>query len=78
MSEISALNSALTGIQRGLEGARKNASDIAKAGTSDNPTVEDFIKPLVDLKVNSLQVRASAKVLETVDKTIGSLFDEKA
>jgi hypothetical protein len=78
MNEISALNSAIAGIQKGLSGARKNAAEIARAGTEENYSTEGFIKPAVELKQNSLQVQASAKVLKTVDDMIGSLLDEKA
>jgi len=76
MSEISALNSSLLGIQKGLSGMRKNAADIAKSGPG--LSTEQLTTSIVDLKANELQVQASAKVLETIDKTIGSLFDEEA
>ena len=76
MSDISAMNSAMAGIQTGLEGMRKNAMEIARSGPS--LSTEQLTTSIVDLKSNQLQVQASAKVLETVDKTIGSLFDDKA
>ena len=76
MSDISAMNSAMTGIQNGLSGMRKNAMEIAKMGPS--MSTEQLTTSIVDLKSNEIQVQASAKVLETVDKTIGSLLDEKA
>ena len=79
MSEISALNSALLGIQKGLTGMRKHAGDIAGASTSENGLApENLAQSIVGLKESELQVKASAKVLKTVDETIGSLFDDKA
>ena len=79
MSEISALNSSLLGIQKGLSGMRKNAADIAKAGTQDTGiSTGQLTQSIVGLKENELQVKASAKVLQTIDETIGSLIDDKA
>ena len=79
MTDISALNSAFTGIQKGLEGMRKSASDITRAGTTENGlSAEGLTTAIVELKENQVQVQASAKVLKTVDETIGSLFDDKA
>ena len=79
MSEISALNSALTGIQKGLTGIRKNAADIASAGNLDSgPGTEQLTRSIVSLKENEILIQASAKVLKTVDETIGTLFDEEA
>jgi len=79
MSEISALNSALTGIQKGMSGIRKSAADIASASTLENGfSTEDIARSAVNLKENELLVKASVKVLKTVDETIGSLFDDEA
>ena len=79
MSDISALNSSILGIQKGLSGMRKNAADIARAGSTDvGPSNEQLTRSIVGLKENELQVKASAKVLKTVHDTIGSLFDDKA
>jgi len=79
MSEISAINSALTGIQKGLSGMRKNASDIANAGVSEKGlSVEDLARSTVSLKENELQVKGSLKVLKAVDEMIGTLIDEEA
>lgn len=79
MNEISALNSSLLGIQKGLSGLRKNAADIARAGSAEGGvTTGQLTTSIVGLKESELQVKASARVLETVNETIGSLFDEKA
>lgn len=79
MSEISALSSSLLGIQKGLSGMRKNADDIARAGSTEaGLSSEQLTTSIIGLKESELQVKASAKVLETVNDTIGSLFNDKA
>jgi hypothetical protein len=35
------------------------------------------VEPLVGLKLNELQVQASAEVIKAVDEMLGSLLDEK-
>ncbi len=74
----SALSSALSGIQKGLTGIDNNAAQIASASAfnSDNPV--DFAQPLVELQSNRLQVELSAKVMKTVDETLGTLIDVMA
>ncbi len=67
---------ALLGIQRGMRGLDRNAAQIASAKELNgeaSPT-----EPLIDSKVNRLQVEASAKVMKTIDEAVGSLFDDKA
>lgn len=74
---ISALsNSALTGIQRGLQQTTNAASNIATANRDIAP--EDLATSLTDLKLGQHQVEASAKVLKVVDQLRGSLLDIKA
>jgi len=76
MSELSILGIARTGMQTGLDGMKKNAINIAskEAMQSQSAPVED----IVEMKMNSYQVLASSKVVETVDEVLGSLLDEKA
>jgi len=71
---ISSLSqSAVTGIQRGLQQATNAASNIATANRDISlPDLADFI---VDLKLGQKQVEASAKVLQTDDQLRGSLLD---
>jgi len=78
MSEISAFNSALSGIQKGLTGIRKNAADIASANIDSGSGTEQLTRSIVELKENEILVKASAKVLKAVDETIGTLLDEEA
>ena len=38
----------------------------------------DLASAIVDLKTSELQVKASAKVIQVADETIGTLIDTKA
>jgi len=78
MSSISALNAGMTGIQRGVAMAEKSASTIASAENSTSGDPVDVAEPLVNLMMARLQVEASARVVESVSETIGSLIDIKA
>ena len=77
MNGLSATSYALLGIQRGLEGAKRNAADIASADqfSQDNPV--SLAQSMVELKQNSLQVKASAKAFEIISSTIGTLINVK-
>jgi len=86
MSTIPAFDSGLQSIQKGMNGLKKNAHEIANArsGTAaDNnpaqaPGVHDVTEPLVDMKMNELQVKMGAKVVQASSDMIGSLLDIKA
>ncbi len=78
MSNITALNAGITGIQRGMAIAEKSAATIASAENSASGNPANVAEPLVDLMMARLQVEASAKVVETVSDTIGTLIDIKA
>jgi hypothetical protein len=75
MEISSAFNSAVTGIQRGLDGLDRNTDKIAK---SSNGQGGDVVEPLVESRINQLQVEANTKMVKTLDETIGSLLDEMA
>lgn len=79
MAVNSVTSSALQGIQRGLQGLRRNASEIASAQSMQNgsPT-KDLTRSLVELHQNKLYTSASVKTLKTADQIIGSLLDIKA
>ena len=79
MGVLSVQNEALQGINRGLEGMRKNASEIASADQLNNTGQEtDLVESLVGLQQNKIQVQASAKVVSAVDEVIGSIIDIRA
>ena len=82
-----AMQSAQLGIQRGLSGLNRDAQVIANGGGSSDATgngssAADDIGVLTGALVDSLQqkllVEASARMLSTVDETLGTLIDVKA
>ena len=79
MGVLSVQNSALQGIQRGLEGMRQNAADIASADQLNRAGQDtDLETSLVELNENKFQVQASAKVVSALDEVIGTLIDTRA
>ena len=79
MGVLSVQNEALQGIQRGLDGVRRNATEIASADQLNNAGQEtDLVNSLVELQENKTQVQASAKVVSAVDEVIGSIIDIRA
>lgn len=75
MSISGVFNSAILGIQRGFTGLNRDASQLASAkAMTEGPTAA----PLVDSKINTLQIEANAKMVSTTDQAIGSLFNDKA
>ncbi len=77
MSDISAIQNAMLGIQRGMEGAKKNAAEIASAEQFNSDSPVSMAESMVELKQNALQVKASAKALEIVMDAVGSIIDIK-
>ena len=79
MGVLSIQNSALQGIQRGLDGMRRNAAEIASQEQLNQAGSEtDLARELVSMEQNKVQVQASAKVVSAVDKVIGSIIDIEA
>ncbi|HED33863.1 MAG TPA: hypothetical protein ENJ08_06545 [Gammaproteobacteria bacterium] len=79
MGVLSVQNEAIQGIQRGLDGLRKNASEIASADQLNKAGKDtDLEGALVGLLQNKTQVQASAKVVSAVDAAIGSIIDTRA
>ena len=75
MTGISALQSAVTGIQRGVDGLNRDANTIARASVTESVSSPEVLNALVNLQEDKLQVQASAKVVAAADETIGSLLD---
>lgn len=73
MMSISALNTGIHGINQGLSNLRRDASAVAQAVGSEQNT--DVASALVNVKLDSLQIEASAKVVETVHDLLGNLLD---
>lgn len=86
MSIIEAASLGVQGIHKGMNGLRQNAQQIAHAnvrdaapsGERDWAGVDDVAEPLVEMKLNKLQVEISAKVVQTASDMIGTLIDIKA
>jgi len=82
MSSIPAFDSGLQSIQKGMNGLNKNAHEIANtksgATTNANPGVNDVTEPLIDMKMNKLQVEMGAKVIQASSDMMGTLIDIKA
>jgi hypothetical protein len=77
-SFISALESARAGMQRGLRGLAADAQKIAHANVDKDPQVADLTDALVQSIVDRIQVQASARVMRTVDETLGTIVNVKA
>jgi len=79
MGVLSVQNEALQGINRGLEGMRKNASEIASADQLNKAgDTTDLVGSLIGMEQNKTQVQASAKVVSAVDEVLGTLIDIRA
>lgn len=79
MGVLSVQSSAVLGIQRGLDGMRKDAADIASADQLNNAGQEtSLVESLVSLKQNQMQVQASAKVVSALDEVLGTVIDTVA
>ena len=73
------ISSSIQGIQRGTQGLRRNATEIAGAthGAPQLPT-RNLTRAMVELQQSNRQVSASVKALRAADQMIGSLLDIKA
>ena len=79
MGVLSIQSTAVQGIQRGLDGMRKNAAEIASADQLNQAGKEtDLVGSLVEMQQNKVQVQASAKVVSTMDEVVGTLIDTRA
>jgi len=79
MGALSVQNSALQGIQRGIDGIRKNATEIASSDQLNQAGQDTSLESsLVGLKQNQVQVQASAKVVSALDEVLGSMINTKA
>lgn len=78
MNITSAAQSALQGIQRGMNGLEKTATEIASAEQANGTANRGIAEPLVEQIGHRNQAEASAQVLKAQDETLGRLFDELA
>lgn len=75
MSNISALNTALSGIQRGMADMQYQASQVARSQHMESQSAKDFADPMVKIKMSEAQVAASARLVRAVDESVGTLLD---
>jgi len=75
MNSISAFQSGLAGIETGINGANKNAVDIARS--NDDSSTQSLTTSLVELNANTQQVEASSKVIKASSDMLGTLLDIK-
>lgn len=68
----SVLNTGVRGVQSGFQRAETAAQSIASAATGEEV---DLSEAAVDLIRSENQVKASARVIEVADRTIGSIID---
>jgi len=82
MSTIPAINAGIQGINKGMDGLRRNAHDTATLNTPNSPTspsdAKTVTETLLDMKSNELQVEMSAKAVKAADDMIGTIIDIKA
>jgi len=70
-----AVQNALSGINRGMANLSQDAQVIAEGSVATGNSVTDA---LVDAQTQKLDVEASVKALQIADQTLGSLLDIKA
>jgi hypothetical protein len=70
--------SAIRGIQRGLDGLRRGAYDIASQPVAPNRSSTDLARSLVELKQQETHTKANVEVLKAADDMVGTLLDVKA
>ena len=63
------------GMQRGLEGVRQNAAEIAGVKQLEGTAERDISAPLVEQTENLRQVEGSAKVLQSSTEALDHLID---
>lgn len=77
---ISAMDSGISGIYKGMQSFTQNAKEIVSetTPTSEKDAAGSVEEPLVGLISDEKQVAASAKVIKSADEMIGTLLDEMA
>ncbi len=78
---IGALQSGLNGINQGISNMRRDAAAVAQAvspAAGESSSLPGVADALVNLKIDALQVQASAKVVGSVNELLGQLLDEMA
>lgn len=71
----STLTSALSGLQVGVNNARTAADEVAKL-TVGSKSVQDTVRPLLNLQQAEQQVATTSKVIDVENDTLGRFIDE--
>ena len=71
------ITQALSGLQVGVDQARSAAGEVAKL-TIGSRTVQDTIKPLLDLQQAEQTVALNTKIIQAEDENLGRFIDERA
>lgn len=71
----SSLTAALSGLQVGIKNARSAANEVAKL-TSKSESVQNTVKPLLELQQAEQTAAVSGKVIKTETDTLGKFIDE--
>ena len=74
----SAIQNALSGINRGIAGVNQDAAIVASNGLNAGGIGDAVTNALLDAQQQLLSVEASAKALSIADQTLGTLIDVKA
>jgi len=77
MAINSIMGPAVQGIQKGFQGLRRVASEIATSQQSPEAKPTDLSRAMVEMKQHANQAKASAKVLKAADELLGTLIDER-
>ena len=77
MGMNSIIGPSVQGIQRGIHGLRRVASEIANNQPTKQTNPTDLTRAMVEMQQHSIQTKASVKALKSSDDAIGTLFDER-
>jgi flagellar hook protein FlgE len=77
MAINSIMGPAVQGIQKGFQGLRRVASEIATSQQSAETKPTDLSRAMVEMKQHANQAKASARVLKAADELLGTLIDER-
>ena len=74
----SAIQNALSGINRGIAGVNQDAAIVASNGLNAGGIGDAVTNALLDAQQQLLSIEASAKALSITDQALGTLIDVKA
>ena len=75
MDMTATLTSALEGLQVGVNNARQASGEVAKL-TTESKSVQDAVRPLLNLQEAEQQVAVTSKVIDVENDTLGRFVDE--